>query len=79
MSDQEINLNNVQRMFTEPDFELLVQRLEAQFFEAWKRSPDEKERERIHCKLEVLEGLVNSMRAIADSIAFDTVRKINNG
>lgn len=79
MSDQEINLNNVQRMFTEPDFELLVQRLEAQFFEAWKRSPHEKERERIHVKLEVLEELVNSMRAIADSIAFETVRKINNG
>ena len=79
MSDQDINLSNVQRMFNEPDFELLVQRLEGQFFEAWRRSQNEKDRERIHCKVEVLEELVNSMRAIADSIAFETVRKINNG
>lgn len=79
MSDQDINLSNVQRMFNEPDFELLIQRLEGQLFEAWRRSQNEKDRERIHCKLEVLEELVNSMRAIADSIAFETVRKINNG
>ena len=79
MCDQDINLSNVQRMFNAPDFELLVHRLEGQFFEAWRRSNTEKDRERIHCKVEVLEELVNSMRAIADSIAFETVRKINNG
>ena len=66
---------NIQRMFTDPDFEELVMRLEEMYFQAWKRSNDATDRERLHIKLELLEELLTTMRAVADSIHIDQSRK----
>jgi len=67
-------LENIQRMFDDPDFSTLVGRVKFEFFEAWQRERKPDERERIHAKLEALEQLVNDMRAAADSIAFEKQR-----
>ena len=67
-------LENIQRMFDDPDFQILTDRVKYEFFEAWQRERKPDERERIHAKLQALDQLINAMRAAADSIAFEKQR-----
>jgi hypothetical protein len=67
-------LENIQRMFDDPDFHTLCDRVKFEFFEAWQRERKPDERERIHAKLQALDALLNAMRSAADSIAFEKQR-----
>jgi len=67
-------LENIQRMFDDPDFEEMVTRVKFQFFETWQAERKPENRERIYAQLKGLDVLVNTMRAAADSIAFDKNR-----
>ncbi len=67
-------LENIQRMFDDPDFQTLTDRVKYEYFEAWQRERKPDERERIHAKLQALDQLINAMRAAADSIAFEKQR-----
>ena len=67
-------LEGIQRMFDEPDFEELCNRVKYQIFEMWQRERKPDARERLHAQLEAMDHLVNSMRAAADSIAFEKNR-----
>lgn len=67
-------LENIQRMFSEPDFQEMCDRVKYEIFEAWQRETKPEARERLHAKLEAMDQLVNSMRASADSIAFEKNR-----
>ena len=68
------HLENIQRMFDDPDFEEMVTRVKFQFFETWQAERKPENRERIYAQLKGLDVLVNTMRAAADSIAFDKNR-----
>ena len=68
------NLENIQRMFSEPDFQEKCDRVKYEIFEAWQRERKPEARERLHAKLEAMDQLVNSMRASADSIALEKNR-----
>mgnify|MGYP003628427476 CR=1 FL=1 len=61
-------LENIQRMFDDPDFAEMCSRVKFEIFEAWQRERKPDARERLHAQLE------NSMRASADSIAFEKNR-----
>lgn len=68
------HLENIQRMFDDPDFAEMCSRVKYEIFEAWQRERKPEGRERLHAKLEAMDQLVNSMRASADSIAFEKNR-----
>ena len=68
------HLEAIQRMFDDPDFKELLDRVRFDFFEHWQRERKTDERERIHAKLSALDVLVNDMRAAADTIAFEKQR-----
>lgn len=68
------HLEAIQRMFDDPDFKELLDRVRFDFFEQWQRERKADERERIHAKLGALDVLVNDMRAAADTIAFEKQR-----
>ena len=67
-------LENIQRMFDDPDFAEMCSRVKFEIFEAWQRERKPEARERLHAKMEAMEQVVNSMRASADSIAVEKSR-----
>jgi hypothetical protein len=67
-------LENLQRMFDEPDFAEMVGRVKLELFDQWQRERKLDNREKIHAKMEAIDHLVGAMRSAADSIAFDKKR-----
>jgi len=67
-------LENLQRIFDDEDFQEMVNRVKLQYFETWQAERKPENRERIYAQLKGLDVLVNTMRAAADSIAFDKNR-----
>ena len=67
-------LENLQRMFDDEDFQEMVNRVKLEYFETWQAERKPENRERIYAQLKGLDVLVNTMRAAADSIAFDKNR-----
>jgi hypothetical protein len=67
-------LENLQRIFDDEDFQEMVNRVKLQYFETWQAERKPENRERIYAQLKGLDVLVNTMRAAADSIAFDKKR-----
>ncbi len=64
-------LSNLQGFFNEPDFELMIERLQLQMFEEWRRTRKLDARERIFAKLEVVDQVVSALRAAADTVTFE--------
>ena len=67
-------LENLQRIFDDEDFQEMVNRVKLEYFETWQAERKPENRERIYAQLKGLDVLVNTMRAAADSIAFDKNR-----